>query len=91
MSLPFHHPRAPLMSYLLGLSLVLGRVVFAGLLAGGCDGPLALLELLGLGSLGRHGGHCARQLVSNRRMGRGRAGVRCVRTRKDGAVWVSRG
>lgn len=35
-------------SYLSWGRLVLGRVVSAGLLVGGCDGPLTLLELLGL-------------------------------------------
>jgi hypothetical protein len=42
--------------YLLGLRLVLGGVVFAGLLGRGRNGPLAALELLGLGLLRRHGG-----------------------------------
>lgn len=58
------YPCCLIRSYLLCLRLVLSRVVFAGLLAGGRDSPLALLELLGLGSLGRHDGHWVRGSVT---------------------------
>jgi hypothetical protein len=44
---------ATVLPYLSRLRFVLSRVVFAGLLRGRCDGPLALLELLGLWRL-RH-------------------------------------
>lgn len=47
-------PPSTSIPYLSWRRLVLGWVVSAGLLGSGCDGPLALLELLGDWAGGRH-------------------------------------
>lgn len=53
--------------YLSWRRLVLGWVVSAGLLGSGCDGPLALLELLGDGAGGRHDANWGQLAVITRR------------------------
>lgn len=81
--LPFvHHVHLSGDSYLSWGRLVLGRVVSAGLLVGGCDGPLTLLELLGLRR--RHLG----LLIINMRS---ESGCGCfVHTRESNVLCVSK-